>query len=191
MKKTNETKKKLSPEAQQELLTILKTRFEKNKSRHKGLEWAKVQAKLEADPGKLWSLDKMEETGGEPDVVGYDKKTDEYIFYDCSAESPKGRRSVCYDHEALESRKEHKPEDSAFEMAANMGIELLTEEEYRELQQLGNFDLKTSSWILTPAAIRKLDGALFCDRRYDHVFTYHNGASSYYAARGFRGSLRV
>ncbi|PWV47752.1 DUF4256 domain-containing protein [Chitinophaga sp. S165] len=191
MKKTNDTKKKLSPEAQQELLSILKNRFEKNKNRHKGLEWANVQAKLEADPGKLWSLDKMEETGGEPDVVGYDKKTDEYIFYDCSAESPKGRRSVCYDHEALESRKEHKPEDSAIEMAANMGIELLTEEQYRELQQLGNFDLKTSSWILTPAAIRKLDGALFCDRRYDHVFTYHNGASSYYAARGFRGSLKV
>lgn len=191
MNKTNNTKKKLSPEAQQELLNILKARFEKNKDRHKGIEWAKVQAKLEADPAKLWSLDKMEETGGDPDVVGHDKKTGEYIFYDCSAESPKGRRSVCYDHEALESRKEHKPEDSAIEMAANMGIELLTEEQYRELQQLGNFDLKTSSWIITPPAIRKLGGALFCDRRYDHVFLYHNGAESYYAARGFRGSLRV
>lgn len=185
------SKKKLSPAEQEVLLRTLKTRFEKNTGRHKGIEWSKVQAKLEADPGKLWSLDKMEETGGEPDVVGYDKKTGEYIFYDCSAESPKGRRSVCYDHEALESRKEHKPEDSAIEMAANIGIELLNEEQYRELQQLGNFDLKTSSWILTPPAIRKLDGALFCDRRYDHVFMYHNGASSYYAARGFRGSLRV
>jgi hypothetical protein len=191
MSKSNSNKKKLSPEVQEELLRTLKARFEKHMNRHKGLEWAKVQAKLEADPGKLWSLDKMEETGGEPDVVGHDKKTGEYIFYDCSAESPKGRRSVCYDHEALESRKEHKPEDSAIEMAANIGIELLTEEQYRELQQLGNFDLKTSSWIATPAAIRKLDGAFFCDRRYDHVFLYHNGASSYYAARGFRGSLRV
>jgi len=160
-------------------------------NRHKGLEWSKVQARLEASPEKLWSLDEMEMSGGEPDVVGYDKKTGEYIFYDCSAESPKERRSLCYDHEALESRKEHKPEDSAIEMATTMGIELLTEEQYRELQQLGKFDIKTSSWVKTPAEIRKLGGALFCDRRYDHVFLYHNGAESYYAARGFRGSLRV
>ncbi|MEZ2440252.1 DUF4256 domain-containing protein [Chitinophaga sp. RCC_12] len=184
-------KRKLSPEQSQELLSVLKTRFEKNKHRHKGLDWAKVQAKLEANPGKLWSLDEMELTGGEPDVVGYDKNKDEYIFFDCSAESPKGRRSICYDHEALESRKEHKPENSAIEMAADMGIEVLTEAQYHDLQQLGNFDLKTSSWIVTPPAIRKLGGALFCDRRYDHVFVYHNGAESYYAARGFRGSLRV
>lgn len=185
------TKRKLSSEQSRELLSVLKTRFEKNKNRHKGLDWTKVQTKLEANPGKLWSLDEMELTGGEPDVVGYDKSKDEYIFYDCSAETPKGRRSICYDHEALESRKEHKPENSAVEMAADMGIELLTEVQYRELQQLGNFDTKTSSWIVTPPAIRKLGGALFCDRRYDHVFVYHNGAESYYAARGFRGSLRV
>ncbi|MFX1708795.1 DUF4256 domain-containing protein [Chitinophaga sp. CC14] len=185
------TKRKLSSEQSRELLSVLKNRFEKNKNRHKGLDWAKIQAKLEANPGKLWSLDEMELTGGEPDVVGYDKSKDEYIFYDCAAETPKGRRSICYDHEALESRKEHKPENSAVEMAADMGIELLTEVQYRELQQLGNFDTKTSSWIVTPPAIRKLGGALFCDRRYDHVFVYHNGAESYYAARGFRGSLRV
>lgn len=184
-------KKELSPAQNEELLSTLKARFEKNTNRHKGLEWGKVQAKLEANKEKLWSLDEMEITGGEPDVVGYDKKTDEYLFYDCSAESPKGRRSICYDHEALESRKEHKPGNSAFEMAADMGIELLTEEEYRALQQLGDFDRKTSSWILTPAPIRKLGGALFCDRRYDTVFLYHNGAESYYAARGFRGSLRI
>jgi hypothetical protein len=184
-------KKQLSPEQREELLKILKARFEKNKSRHKGIEWSKVLAKLEANPEKLWSLDDMEITGGEPDVVGYDKKTDEYIFYDCSAESPKGRRSICYDGEALESRKEHKPKNSAIDMAAAMGIQLLTEEQYRELQQLGDFDLKTSSWVQTPANIRELGGALFCDRRYNHVFVYHNGAESYYAARGFRGSLRV
>jgi hypothetical protein len=160
-------------------------------NRHKGLEWAKVQAKLEANTEKLWSLDEMESTGGEPDVVGHDKKTGEYIFYDCSAESPKDRRSVCYDGEALKSRKEHKPKNSAIDMAVAMGIELLTEEQYRELQKLGNFDLKTSSWVQTPATIRKLGGALFCDRRYDQVFLYHNGAESYYAARGFRGSLKV
>ena len=187
----NSTKKKLSPEQSEKLLSTLKARFEKNMKRHKGLEWAKIQAKLEANPEKLWSLDDMETTGGEPDVVGYDKKTGEYIFYDCSAESPKDRRSLCYDRKALESRKEHKPADSAIDMAAAMGIELLTEEQYRELQQLGNFDMKTSSWVKTPAEIRKLGGALFCDRRYDHIFVYHNGAESYYAARGFRGSLRV
>ena len=184
-------KKKVSPGQAEELLGVLKTRFEKNMKRHKGLEWAKVQAKLKADPGKLWSLDEMEITGGEPDVVGYDKKTGEYIFYDCSVESPKGRRSVCYDHEALEKRKEHKPENSAIEMAADMGIEILTEEQYRELQQHGEFDMKTSSWVKTPPDIRKLGGAIFCDRRYDTIFVYHNGAESYYAARGFRGSLRV
>jgi len=188
---SNATKKKLSPEQQKELLKVLKARFEKNVNRHKGLEWVEVQAKLEANPGKLWSLDDMETTGGEPDVVGYDKKTAEYIFYDCSAESPKGRRSICYDHEALESRKEHKPANSAIQMAADMGIELLTEEQYRELQKLGSFDTKTSSWVKTPADIRKLGGAIFCDRRYNTVFLYHNGAESYYAARGFRGSLRV
>ncbi len=181
----------LSPEQGEELLKTLKARFEKNMDRHKGLEWAKVQAKLEAHPEKLSSLNAMESTGGEPDVVGYDKKTGEYIFYDCSAESPKGRRSVCYDREALESRKEHKPENNAMDMAAAMGIELLTEEQYRELQKLGNFDMKTSSWVKTPAEIRKLGGAIFGDRRYEHVFVYHNGAESYYAARGFRGSLRV
>jgi hypothetical protein len=191
MSKINSNKKKLSPEQQEELIKVLKTRFEKNMKRHKGIEWAKVEARLEAHPAKLWSLDEMEITGGEPDVVGHDKKTGEYIFYDCSAESPKGRRSICYDHEALESRKEHKPENSAIEMATDMGIEILTEEEYRELQELGNFDMKTSSWVKTPTDIRKLGGALFCDCRYDHVFVYHNGAESYYAARGFRGSLKV
>lgn len=185
------SKKTLSPAQAKELLQILKARFEKNKPRHKGIEWDKVQARLEAHPAKLWSLNEMEMTGGEPDVVGYDKKTGEYIFYDCVAESPKGRRSICYDHEALESRKQHKPADSAVNMAADMGIELLTEEQYRELQQLGEFDLKTSSWVDTPAKIRKLGGALFCDRRFDTVFTYHNGAESYYGARGFRGALRV
>jgi hypothetical protein len=185
------TKKKLSSSQQEELLTILKTRFEKNIKRHKGLDWDKVQAKLEAAPAKLWSLNEMEMTGGEPDVVGHDKKSGEYIFYDCAAESPKGRRSICYDHEALESRKEHKPKDSAINMATDMGIEILTEEQYRDLQKLGNFDTKTSSWIETPANIRKLGGAVFCDRRYDTIFLYHNGAESYYAARGFRGSLKV
>jgi hypothetical protein len=185
------TKKKLSSQQRDELFKTLKARFEKNMNRHKGLEWAKVQAKLEANPEKLWSLDQMEATGGEPDVVGHDKKTGEYIFYDCSAESPKERRSICYDHEALESRKEHKPANSATEMANDMGIELLTEEQYRELQQLGKFDTKTSSWVKTPANIRKLGGALFCDRRYETVFLYHNGAESYYAARGFRGWLKV
>jgi hypothetical protein len=184
-------KKELSPDQRKELLRGLKARFEKNMNRHKGLEWVKVQAKLEAHPEKLWSLNEMERTGGEPDVVGQDKKTGEYIFYDCSAESPKGRRSLCYDREALESRKENKPKDSAIGMAAAMGIELLTEEQYRDLQKLGNFDTKTSSWVKTPSEIRKLGGALFCDRRYDTVFVYHNGAESYYAARGFRGSLRV
>jgi hypothetical protein len=185
------TKKKLSPAQSDELLRALKARFEKNMNRHKGLEWAKVQAKLDANPDKLWSLNEMEKTGGEPDVVGHDKKTGEYIFYDCSAESPKDRRSFCYDREALEARKEHKPKNSAIDMAAAMGIELLTEEQYRELQKLGNFDTKTSSWVKTPPDIRKLGGALFCDRRFGHVFLYHNGAESYYAARGFRGSLRV
>ena len=175
----------------EELLKTLKARFEKNMNRHKGLEWAPVQAKLEANTEKLRSLHEMERTGGEPDVVGHDRKTGEYIFYDCSAESPKGRRSACYDREALESRKEHKPKANALDMAAAMGIELLAEEQYRELQKLGKFDTTTSSWIRTPAEIRKLGGALFCDRRYDHVFVYHNGAPSYYAARGFRGSLRV
>ena len=187
----NSNKKDLSPEQCEQLLRALKARFEKNMNRHKGLEWAKVQAKLEANTEKLWSLNEMERTGGEPDVVGHDKKTGEYIFYDCSAESPKGRRSVCYDREALESRKEHKPEDNAIDMASAMGIELLTEEQYRELQKLGKFDTKTSSWVKTPSDIRKLGGALFCDRRYDTVFVYHNGAESYYAARAFRGSLRV
>jgi hypothetical protein len=187
----NSNKKELSSEQRSALLRVVKARFEKNRNRHKTLEWAGVQAKLEANPGKLWSLHEMERTEGEPDVVGYDEKTGEYIFYDCSAESPKGRRSVCYDHEALDARKEHKPENSAMDMAAAMGIELLTEAQYRELQQLGSFDTKTSSWVQTPAAIRKLGGALFCDRRYDTVFLYHNGASSYYAARAFRGSLRV
>jgi hypothetical protein len=190
-RKIKSNKKDLSPEQGQELLSALKARFEKNMNRHKGLEFAEVQAKLAANTEKLWSLNEMERTGGEPDVVGRDKKTGEYVFYDCSAESPKGRRSVCYDREALESRKEHKPEDDAMDMAATMDIELLTEEQYRELQKLGNFDTKTSSWVKTPSDIRKLGGALFCDRRYDTVFVYHNGAESYYAARAFRGSLRV
>ncbi|WP_428233016.1 DUF4256 domain-containing protein [Flavobacterium sp.] len=187
----NAHKNKLSPEQQEELLNVLAARFEKNIQRHKGIEWCKVQAKLEANPHKLWSLDEMERTEGEPDVVGYDKKTDEYIFYDCSPESPKGRRSLCYDHEALEKRKENKPVDSAINRAAEMGIEILNEEQYKELQELGNFDAKTSSWIVTPSAIRKLGGALFSDFRYNTVFVYHNGAESYYAARGFRGLLRV
>ena len=187
----NSNKKDLSPEQREELLRALKARFEKNMNRHKGLEWAQIQARLEVNAEKLWSLNAMEGTGGEPDVVGHDKKTDEYIFHDCSAESPKDRRSVCYDREALESRKEHKPKDSALGMAAAMGIELLTEEQYRELQKLGNFDTKTSSWVKTPSNIRELGGALFCDRRFDTVFVYHNGAESYYAARAFRGWLRV
>jgi len=191
MSKIKSNTKELSSERNKELLSTLKARFEKNMKRHKSLKWADVQARLEANPKKLWSLDDMETTGGEPDVVGYDKKTDEYIFYDCSGESPKGRRSICYDDEALESRKENKPEGSAIGMAETIGIELLTEKQYRELQQLGEFDLKTSSWVETPTAIRKLGGALFCDCRYNHVFLYHNGAESYYAARGFRGSLRV
>jgi hypothetical protein len=191
MNNMNSNKKQLSAEQREELLRALKARFEKNMSRHKGLEWAKVQAKLEAKTEKLWSLNEMERTGGEPDVVAHDKKTGEYIFYDCSAESPKGRRSVCYDGDALESRKEHKPKDSATDMAAAMGIELLTEEQYRELQKLGNFDTKTSSWVKTPSEIRKLGGAIFADFRYGTVFVYHNGAESYYASRGIRGSLRV
>jgi Protein of unknown function (DUF4256) len=181
----------LSKKEREELLRALKARFEKNMNRHQGLEWAEVQAKLEANIEKLWSLNEMERTGGEPDVVGHDNKTGEYIFYDCSAESPRGRRSICYDREALDSRKEHKPKDNAIDMAAAMVIELLTEEQYRELQKLGNFDMKTSSWVKTPSAIRKLGGALFCDCRYDAVFVYHNGAESYYAAREFRGSLSV
>lgn len=184
-------KKELSPEQREELLRALKARFEKNMNRHEGLEWAKVQAKLEANTEKLWSLNEMERTGGEPDVVGHDKKTGEYIFYDCSAESPKGRRNVCYDREGQEARKAFKPEDNAVDMAAAMGIELLTEEQYRELQKLGNFDTKTSSWVKTPSDIRKLGGALFADRRYGNVFVYHNSAPSYYGVRGFRGSLRV
>jgi len=187
----NSSKKDLSPEQREELLRALKARFEENMDRHKDLEWAKVQAKLGVNAEKLWSLNEMERTGGEPDVVGHDKKTGEYTVYDCSAESPKGRRSLCYDREALESRKEHKPKDNAVDMAAAMGIALLTEEQYRELQKLGNFDTKTSSWVKTPSDIRKLGGALFCDRRYATVFVYHNGAESYYAARAFRGSLRV
>ena len=187
----NNSKKKLSPGEGKELLRTLKARFDKNMNRHKGFEWTNVQARLEANAEKLWSLNEMELSGGEPDVVDQDKKTGEYIFYDCSAESPKDRRSLCYDHEALESRKEHKPEDSAINLAADIGIEILNEEQYRELQKLGKFDTKTSSWVKTPADIRKLGGALFCDRRYDTVFVYHNGAESYYAARGFRGSLRV
>ncbi|TXL65801.1 DUF4256 domain-containing protein [Cerasibacillus terrae] len=184
-------KKELSLEQREELLRTLKARFEKNMNRHEGLEWVKVQTKLEANTGKLWSLNEMERTGGEPDVVGHDKKKDEYIFYDCSVESPKGRRSVCYDREALESRKKHKPENNAIDMATAMGIELLTEEQYRALQELENFDKKTSSWVQTPPDIRALGGALFCDYRFGHVFVYHNGASSYYSSRGFRGSLKV
>ena len=181
----------LSPAQRSALLDVLNARFEKNRGRHKGLEWSAIQGKLEANNKKMWSLAEMEKTGGEPDVVGYDKKADEYIFYDCSAESPAGRRSLCYDREALEARKEHKPKNSALDLAAAMGIELLSEDQYRALQQLGNFDTKTSSWIQTPADIRQLGGALFCDRRYNTVFVYHNGADSYYAARAFRGSLRV
>jgi hypothetical protein len=184
-------KKKLSSAQQNELIDILKVRFEKNMNRHKAFKWTDVEAKLEANAEKLWSLNEMEITGGEPDVIGFDKKTNEFIFCDCSAESPAGRRSICYDHEALESRKEHKPKNSATEMASQMGVELLTEEQYRELQELGKFDQKTSSWIKTPAAVRELGGALFCDRRYNQVFLYHNGAESYYAARGFRGLLKV
>lgn len=187
----NGTSHKLPTEKYEELLNVLKARFDKNMNRHKGVAWPKVQAKLEANSEVLWSLIEMERTGGEPDVVDYDKKTGEYIFYDCSAESPKGRRSLCYDRAALDSRKEYKPADSAVDMAATMGIELLTEEQYRQLQKIGNFDLKTSSWVKTPANIRKLGGAVFCDRRYDTVFLYHNGAESYYAARGFRGLLKV
>jgi len=185
------TKKELTREQREQLLRTLKARFEKNMDRHQGLEWTKVQARLEASAEKLWSLSEMERTGGEPDVVGHDKKTGEYIFYDCSAESPKDRRSLCYDREALDSRKENKPKDSATDIAAAIGIELLTEEQYRELQKLGNFDTKTSSWVKTPPDIRKLGGALFCDRRFNTIFVYHNGAECYYAARGFRGSLRV
>ena len=191
MNKTNSNRKELLPEQRVELLSELKARFEENMNRHKGLEWARVQARLEAHTKKLWSLSEMERTGGEPDVVGFDKKTGEYIFYDCSVESPKGRRSLCYDRQALESRREHKPKNSAIDMAAAMGIELLTEEEYRELQKLGNFDTKTSSWLKTPAEIRKLGGAIFADFRYGTVFVYHNGAQSYYAGRAFRGSLKV
>ncbi len=185
------SKATLSNKQREELLKALKARFEKNMNRHKGLDWAKVQAKLEASSDKLWSLNEMERTGGEADVVGQDKKTGEFVFYDCSADTPKDRRSICYDRQALESRKEAKPRDSAVNMATAMGIELLTEEQYRELQKLGNFDTKTTSWVNTPAAIRKLGGAIFCDRRYDTVFTYHNGAESYYAGRGFRGVVRV
>jgi len=191
MNKPSRSKTMLSPKQRDDLLRVLKARFEKHTNRHQGLEWTKVQAKLEANTETLWSLNEMETTGGEPDVVGFDKKTGEYTFCDCSAESPKGRRSVCYDREALESRNENKPKNSAMDMAAAMGIELLTEEQYRELQKLGDFDTKTSSWVQTPSDIRKLGGALFCDRRYDNVFVYHNGAESYYAARAFRGSLRV
>ncbi|WML28064.1 DUF4256 domain-containing protein [Neobacillus sp. OS1-33] len=187
----NNEKRMLSPEQHEEILRILKARFEKNMDRHKDLEWANIQARLETNTEKLWSLCEMERTGGEPDVIDHDKQEGEYIFYDCSAESPKGRRSVCYDREALESRKEHKPKNNALDMAADMGIEILTEEQYREMQRLGKFDTKTSSWVRTPDNIRKLGGAIFCDRRYDTVFVYHNGAESYYAARGFRGSLRV
>lgn len=188
---TNQSKKELSAEQSEKLLLTLKVRFEKNMNYHKDLEWTKVQAKLEANSKKLWSLNEMERTGGEPDVVGQDKTTDEYIFYDCSAESPKGRRSVCYDIAALNSRKEHKPDNNAIDMATSMGIELLTQEQYCELQKLGYFDMKTSSWVKTPNNIRDLGGAIFCDRRYDTVFTYHNGAEAYYASRGFRGSLKV
>lgn len=190
-KSTNKSKNVLTQKQGDELFKVLKARFEKNMGRHKGIEWAKVQAKLEANTEKLWSLSEMERTGGEPDVVGQYKKTGEYIFYDCSAETPNGRRSVCYDRDGLNSRKEFKPENNAVDMAVDMGIELLNEEQYRELQELGEFDIKTSSWLETPSKIRKLGGAIFGDRRYDHVFVYHNGAQSYYAARGFRGVLRV
>ena len=190
-KNYSNNRKNLSPAQREELLKTLKSRFEKNMPRHPAIKWSEVQAKLEAQADKLWSLHEMERTGGEPDVVGQNAKTGEFIFFDCSAESPSGRRSLCYDKAALDARKENKPVDSAVNMADSMGIELLTEEQYRELQRLGDFDLKTSSWVQTPAEIRKRGGALFCDRRYDHVFTYHNGADSYYAARGFRGSLRV
>jgi hypothetical protein len=181
----------LSSEQREELLRTLKSRFEKNMNLHNSIEWEDVLTKLESNPGKLWSLNEMERTGGEPDVIGYDNRTDEYIFYDCSRESPKGRRNLCYDREALESRKENKPVNNAIDMAAAMGVEILTEDQYRELQKLGNFDTKTSSWVKTPANIRKLGGAIFCDYRYDTVFMYHNGAESYYAARGFRASLKV
>ena len=195
MKRTGPTtttnRQSLSSEQRKDLLEVLKVRFQKNMIRHKGLDWHALQAKLEANVDKLWSLNEMEQTGGEPDIIGHDKTTGEYIYYDCSEESPKGRRSVCYDREALDSRKENKPRDSAMGMAATMGIELLTEQQYRELQKLGNFDTKTSSWVKTPSEIRKLGGALFCDRRYNTVFVYHNGAESYYAARGFRGSLKL
>lgn len=186
-----ENKKELSSEQRKKLISVLESRFEKNRNRHADLEWAKVQEKLDANAEKLWSLNEMEITGGEPDVVAYDKQTNEYIFYDCSAESPKGRRSVCYDREGLESRKEHKPKNSAIDMALAMGIELLTEEQYRELQQLGDYDTKTSSWLQTPSKIRKLGGAIFADFRYDNVFVYHNGAQSYYAGRAFRGALKI
>jgi hypothetical protein len=191
MKKMARTRKALSPKEHDELLRVLKTRFEKNTNRHRDLDWAKVQARLDGKADKLSSLHEMESTGGEPDVVGEDKGTGEYLFYDCSAESPRGRRSICYDRDALEARKEHKPKDSAADMAAAMGIEILTEGQYRELQAVGEFDTKTSSWVKTPSEIRKLGGAIFCDRRYNHVFVYHNGAESYYAARGFRGVLKV
>lgn len=187
----NSSKKELSPEQREELINTLKARFEKNMHRHKGMEWAKVEAKLKAEKDKLWSLNEMERTGGEPDVVGHDKKPGEFIFYDCSEESPKGRRSVCYDREGLESRKKHKPDNNAVDMAGAMGVELLTEQQYRELQKLGTFDTKTSSWLKTPSGIRELGGAIFGDFRYGQVFVYHNGAQSYYASRGFRGSLRV
>jgi len=191
MSKKISSKKELPASQRDELIKLLKSRFEKNMNRHQGVEWKKVETKLTAAPSKLWTLNEMEITGGEPDVVGQYKNTGEYLFYDCSQESPKGRRSICYDHEALASRKEHKPENSAIEMAADMGIDILSEDEYRELQKLGSFDLKTSSWVKTPPAIRKLGGAFFCDRRYNHVFLYHNGAESYYAARGFRGCVKV
>lgn len=191
MKKIDSTKNKSAAKQYEELLYTLKTRFEKNTNRHKSIKWDEIQKKLEANAKKLWSLNEMEKTAGEPDVVGLDQKTGEYIFFDCSAESPSGRRSLCYDREALESRKKHKPENNVLDMAAAMGIELLTEEQYRELQKIGEFDLKTSSWVKTPEKIRKLGGAIFCDRRYDTVFTYHNGAESYYASRGFRGVIRI